>query len=566
MASGYGYIIFSNEGLGGSGGDVTLQTKTITPTESTQYATPDAGYDGLSRVTVNPIPSSYIVPSGTKTITTNGTHDVTAYASASVNVGGDAPQLQSKTVSYTPSETAQTETVSPDNGYDGLSSVAVNVGAVSSTYVGSGITSRSSANLTVNGATVTAPAGYYASAATKTIANASISFGDDIDLPRQDSIENTDGKLTLVYDADIYVDSSSTSGYVDVSQKLGPAYIYANTNISYYSDNTALTASGATVTVPAGYYASQQTKSVASGTAGTPTASKGAVSDHSISVTPSVTNSTGYITGGTKNGTAVTVSASELVSGSETKTANGTYDVTNLASITVNVPTGGGSTPSLQSKSATPTESEQTITADSGYDGLSEVTVGAISSTYVGSAVPEVDSDLYVGNDTVGVSSSNGNYPAVLRSSNEFWIPLASNSVTASINASTGLVTAQSELSPHSGFTNGLIGDCTYGNKVTTETLQLTTLGATTYNTSATDQTIASGRYLTGTQTIKAVTYSGLDASNIASGVTVKIGDANDDDRIASVTGTLSFVTYYTGSGAPSASVGSDGDIYLQTS
>ena len=74
------------------------------------------------------------------------------------------------------------------------------------------------------------------------------------------------------------------------------------------------------------------------GTAGTPTATKGSVSNHSVSVTPSVTNSTGYITGETKTGTAVTVSASELVSGSETKTANGTYNVTNLASVTVAVP------------------------------------------------------------------------------------------------------------------------------------------------------------------------------------------------------------------------------------
>ena len=77
---------------------------------------------------------------------------------------------------------------------------------------------------------------------------------------------------------------------------------------------------------------------MSTGTAGTPTATKGSVSNHSISITPSVTNTTGYITGGTKNGTAVTVSASQLVSGSETKTANGTYDVTNLASLIVAVP------------------------------------------------------------------------------------------------------------------------------------------------------------------------------------------------------------------------------------
>ena len=99
-----------------------------------------------------------------------------------------------------------------------------------------------------------------------------------------------------------------------------------------------LTASGATVTVPAGLYAEQATKSVASGTEGTPVATKGTVSNHSVSVTPSVTNTTGWIVGSTKTGTAVSVSASELVSGSETKTANGTYDVINLASLVVAVP------------------------------------------------------------------------------------------------------------------------------------------------------------------------------------------------------------------------------------
>jgi len=100
-----------------------------------------------------------------------------------------------------------------------------------------------------------------------------------------------------------------------------------------------LTASGATVTAPAGYYASAASTSVASGTAGTPTATKGSVSSHSITVTPSVTNTTGYITGGTNTGTAVTVSASELVSGTYTANANGSsIDITNYASLTVAIP------------------------------------------------------------------------------------------------------------------------------------------------------------------------------------------------------------------------------------
>ena len=74
------------------------------------------------------------------------------------------------------------------------------------------------------------------------------------------------------------------------------------------------------------------------GTAGTPTATKGTVSNHSVSVTPSVTNSAGYIAGGTNTGTAVTVTASELASGNKAITQNGTdIDVVGYSTVSVNV-------------------------------------------------------------------------------------------------------------------------------------------------------------------------------------------------------------------------------------
>ena len=92
--------------------------------------------------------------------------------------------------------------------------------------------------------------------------------------------------------------------------------------------------------------------SVASGTA-TASATKGTVSNHSVSVTPSVTRTAGYITAGSASGTAVTVSASELVSGSQTITQNGTVDVTNLASVTVEVQGGGSTGPQMGQASRT---------------------------------------------------------------------------------------------------------------------------------------------------------------------------------------------------------------------
>lgn len=79
--------------------------------------------------------------------------------------------LQTKTA--TPTESQQN--IAPDPGYDGLLSVVVE--AISSSYIGSAITRRSSNDLTVSGAKVTAPAGYYASAAEKSIASGSVTLG-----------------------------------------------------------------------------------------------------------------------------------------------------------------------------------------------------------------------------------------------------------------------------------------------------------------------------------------------------------------------------------------------------
>lgn len=128
-----------------------------------------------------------------------------------------------------------------------------------------------------------------------------------------------------------------------------------------------------TITPDSGYDGLEQVNVTVSamptGTAGTPTATKGSVSNHSVTVTPSVTNTTGYISGGTKTGTAVTVTASELTSGSETKTANGSYDVTNLQTLVVNVSGGGGASNFVTGTFTTPSTTATNGTVTVPYTG-----------------------------------------------------------------------------------------------------------------------------------------------------------------------------------------------------
>lgn len=121
-------------------------------------------------------------------------------------------------------------------------------------------------------------------------------------------------------------------------------------------------------------------------------------------------------------------------------------------------------TPSYQEKTVTPSTSAQTVTPDSGYDALSKVTVNAM--------------------------------------------PTATQATPSITVSSAGLITAKATQTA---------GYVAAGTKSATK--QLTVQAAQTITPGTADKTIASGRYLTGTQTIKG--DSNLVADNIKSGVSI---------------------------------------------
>lgn len=237
-----------------------------------------------------------------------------------------------------------------------------------------------------------------------------------------------------------------------------------------------------------------------------------------------------------------------------------------------------------QNKTVDPSTVSQNVTYSTGYTGLGTVTVNAM---------------------TLGAVT----------------VPTTATSTGATLTAGTNTLTLSKTISLTPNVTTaGYISQGTAGNITVSLTATVSTQGATTITPTTANQTaLSAGYYTTGAITVAAVTSAisgNITASNIRSGVTIlgvtgtytgttptttsltispstvsstytptagtyysqvtanAVTAAIDSNIVASnimsgvtilgVAGNVVFQTYYSGSSAPSSSLGVDGDIYLQ--
>lgn len=183
----------------------------------------------------------------------------------------------------------------------------------------------------------------------------------------------------------------------------------------------------------------------------------------------------------------------------------------NVPSVEIPLSGGGGNAVFTDTSDATLASGNRMLLGNSSY---------ANGVKYDGTIVTKSGSDLSASGDTVtvpaGYYSSNATKAVASGSATA---PSSISGTSASVSTSTNTLTLSKTVSVTPVVSAGYVSSGTAGNASVSLTASVTTKGATTYTPSTSNQTIASGTYLTGTQTISG--DANLVASNIKSGVSI---------------------------------------------
>ena len=311
-----------------------------------------------------------------------------------------------------------------------------------------------------------------------------------------------------------------------------------------------ITVSGATVSVPAGYYASTTSKSVAITTQATPSISV----DTSGKITASVTQTSGYVSDGTKSAThQMSIQAAKTV----------TPSTSEQTAVAANVYTTG-----VVKVAAMPTATQATPAIEVSSSGL--ITASATQSAgYVSAGTKSATKQLTVqAAKTVTPTTSDQ-------------IAVSSGVYTTGSVTVAGDVNLKAENIAEGISIFGVIGTLAAavssgGLQVMAGTVNVPALGSTTVSCSN-----AKYAFLGFHNNSLIIPYGGTETGNNGLLCTASLGDSGlfiESESPVQSTGSLTYYIfysdpnesgdiiqgYYAGATEPDASIGADGDLYLR--
>ena len=423
------------------------------------------------------------------------------------------------------------------------------------TSVTGNIAIKTSSNLTASGATVTAPAGYYANDASKSIGSGSaITPATTITKNPTISLTSSTGVVTASYNGSSSITPTVTAGYVTT----GTAGTVSTTGTSTYqlTSKAAATYNTSTTdqTIASNQWlvGAQTIKSVTTSNLTAANIAEGVVVKIGDANNASrIAQITGTHSGATSYTATISGSGNSsycyvTYNGTKYYTSGNTFTYKAGDTLTIycrgNSLTINGNATTLSSYSYTYTLPTGNITIALTYSSSTSNNIkiwGLVQPTGTYSVSAAGNHNVY-NYSVASVPAGSAYPPAVTITTNP------SFTFVSSTGKITAAYTGSSSITPT--VTAGWVSQGTAGTVSTsgTSTYTLTAQAAQTLYPSTADQTVVSYRWLTGTQTFKSVTTTNLTAANIAEGVTVKVGDANNASRITQVTGTHSGATSYT--------------------